>query len=69
MPVLNERYQRYTDCSDALSECLHRLVEEARAEGWSYHEIATALINFAVDVTPESRSHSVEQPTADVLAH
>lgn len=69
MATMNGRCQRHSDCRDALDDLLHRLVEEARLEGWNYHEIASALVNFAVDVVPDTRHNSAEQPSPRLLAH
>lgn len=63
MPKASSRYQRYSDCLTSLETSLQTLVDQARLDGWTSNEIAAALVNFAVDVVPDTRRKAEVAPT------
>lgn len=69
MPRASSRYQRYSDCRTSLEESLRAIVDHARSNGWTSNEIAAALVNFAVDVVPDTREKAEEITQPSVAIH
>lgn len=69
MPRVSSRYQRYSDCRTSLEDALHAIVDQAKSNGWTSNEIAAALVNFAVDVVPDTRQQAEEASQPGTAIH
>jgi hypothetical protein len=61
--------ERYLDCREAIKSPVNDLIDRAVAAGWTHAEVATALVNLAAELFPDSGKRETDRSPRAALRH